>query len=582
MKKQRLLSLLLAITTVLAMIPTLFIVAAAERSETVTLTQKNANGYYDIPANAAAVVIDEITYVVIDSADQMNSVAATGGNNYILANDLDYTGKTFQRIKIDNKIFDGNGFAMYGYTLVDSDNGSGKGVGVSSFARPATGSEVIVRNLSIGKSDAMISVSSSFADSSAGAVFEYANATHTIENVTVYANITGSKGNTGGFAGNIVGAMTLTNCKFYGSLTDNNSGRLGGLVGKANGAALTMTNCVNYGTVKGSSNTGGFLGEITNSAANVIAFRNCVNYGTISSGSSTGGFIGSALNFMSLTVADCLNAGEIKGGSHTGGLAGYYSDTTTDVVRFASIGKMSGNRVGGIIGSTVPGTPHSNPCVISLKDSGLIAPITSTGRRSAIIANQTGKAPTVSGLVGTDSDSNPLTSIERTTVTLETGVKWLREKFPTQLFAMSDDGLSVVIVGSNDTAAVAETKFLQYKTGDSGLNIRVLGVLNDTDITKYANVGFDLTLKKNGEVKYAEVVTADTVYTSILANEENGLTTYTAEDLGATYLYALELLNIPTEGTYTIEVHAFATEIGAATPNYDNLVVITVVNGMIQ
>ena len=103
MKKQRLLSLLLAITTVLAMIPSLIVATAAERTETeVELTEqnKNADGYYVIPANAASVEIDGEIYTVVDSVEKMNTLAEAGNitENIILANDLNYTGKTFKKI----------------------------------------------------------------------------------------------------------------------------------------------------------------------------------------------------------------------------------------------------------------------------------------------------------------------------------------------------------------------------------------------------------------------------------------------------------------------------------------------------
>lgn len=541
MKKQRFLSLLLAITTVLAMSPSLFVATAAEATETVTLTQKNADGYYDIPDNAANVVIGDDTYIVIRSAAEMNEYASVGGANcYILAADLNYadTNGAFTKIKIDTGIFDGNGYSMYGYALKND----------SSFSGVSTSSNVRIRNITIGKSNAPIAVTSNVSTGNPvaiGLIFAYSNATHVIENVTGYATVTST-----GIA------------------------QAGGLIGQINGK-LTMKSCSFHGSVSGTKNTGGLIGQ-SGATTEII---DCVNYATVTSGSSTGGIIGATIAQPSLTVSNSVNAGPIKGGTHTGGLIGYFTDSPATVTNFANIGAITGNRVGGLIGSTVKGSG-----TLTMTDCGSIASATGTGRTSAIIANQTGVAPTVSGLVATSEDKGALTTIARTTVTVEEGVKWLREKFTSHLFAMSDDGLSVVIVGSNDTAAVAETKFLQYKKNANTIDVRLLGVFNDVsaNLNKYVSVGFELVLKKDGVVKHTETVTVDTVYTSILANENNTIKEYTAADLGAEFLYAVELTNIPTTGTYTIEAKAFATAIGAAEAIYDNLVVITVVNGVIQ
>ena len=155
------------------------------------------------------------------------------------------------------------------------------------------------------------------------------------------------------------------------------------------------------------------------------------------------------------------------------------------------------------------------------------------------------------------------------------------------VFAANDDGTAIVVVDSDvvDTDAVAEAKFLQYKktNNDTKMDIRVIGLLDKADLTGYANAGFILNLKQGNTSKYTDTVVTNTVYTSIKALDQNHeITTYTNTDLDAKYLYAVELYNIPTEGTFTIEVQAFVTGNGTTADSYDNLVVITVVDGVIQ
>ena len=119
------------------------------------------------------------------------------------------------------------------------------------------------------------------------------------------------------------------------------------------------------------------------------------------------------------------------------------------------------------------------------------------------------------------------------------------------------------------------------------MDIRVLGVINATDLTKYANVGFNVSVyDANGDAPVLlkefdpALTTTTTVYKSVKANEGGSITTYSASDLGATYLYALELQGIPMTGSYVFEITAFATE--GDTPVYDSVVTVTVVGGNIQ
>ena len=630
MKKQRLLSLLLAITTVIAMIPALSLPAMAADVQT----------QIDFPDNQTEYVADGVTYVVIRSVKQLNEALTADtahANSYILDADLNYNGETFKKIVLDKGIFDGNGHKMYGYSLVDQDNGSGKGTGISTFGGVSASSRVTVRNLTIGTNTNRISVESSFSGSSVGAVLAYSNATHWIENVTVYATINTNTVNVGGFAGNIVGSLTMKNCKFYGSINDTGAGYVGGLIGKVNSLSLTVENCENHGAVTSTKYAGGIAGSVIGDSD--VTLKTTVNYGAISNAEATGGMIGHLLldanstnvnienclnagavsanqsnqpkaggiigwhvaSGSSTTIQNCLNAGTVSGTGHIGGLIGWFQAANVSVTHFANIGTVNGRWAGGLIGSnSASGELNLTSCGSITTATG----ITGTSKRGAIIGNQAVTTlPVASKLFGTAVKNETTTSIEKEIIeTLESGVNKLRELtdaqgnkvFASYIFTSSDDGLSVEIVGISETAAVAETKFLQYKehtkeidgVATKLLDIRVLGVFNDTDLTKYANAGFEIVLKKDGVATHDKpiVETVTEVYSSIIANEDKGDTikTYTAADLGATYLFAVTLTNIPTTGNFTIEVRAFANEIGATETAYDNLVVINVENGAIQ
>ena len=131
MKKQRLLSLLLAITMVVAMVPAFSLPAMAADVQIQTdLSDESIK-------DGDPVTVNGVKYTVIKTVEYLNDTLlkddAVLNGNFILGADLDYSGKSFKRVMMDQGIFDGNGHKMYGYDLVDQDDGNGKGIGASTF-----------------------------------------------------------------------------------------------------------------------------------------------------------------------------------------------------------------------------------------------------------------------------------------------------------------------------------------------------------------------------------------------------------------------------------------------------------------
>ncbi|MBQ8213389.1 MAG: hypothetical protein IJZ80_05205, partial [Clostridia bacterium] len=267
-----------------------------------------------------------------------------------------------------------------------------------------------------------------------------------------------------------------------------------------------------------------------------LDMTNCVFKGSLTAeGGYNGGMVGWQAN-GTLNLDKCLNAGDITGTTGDAGIVDYIEKGTCTIQNCANIGATQNNFV------------HS------------------------------GTATTTDCISFTGAAGDP---------EIKTAIKQIRAMFPTMVFAANDDGTAIVVVDSDvvDTDAVAEAKFLQYKktNNDTKMDIRVIGLLDKADLTGYANAGFILNLKQGNTSKYTDTVVTNTVYTSIKALDQNHeITTYTNTDLDAKYLYAVELYNIPTEGTFTIEVQAFVTGNGTTADSYDNLVVITVVDGVIQ
>lgn len=143
----------------------------------------------------------------------------------------------------------------------------------------------------------------------------------TIQNVTVTANISSGADFNGLAMGGIVGEIrmarvNITNCAFNGSIistgTHSNEGSgFGGIIGKLHGATygITISRCVNNGTISGYQNVGGILGNSHNSGKNdFVSIQKCINTGDITSTNNVyaGGIVG-VIKQNSNGVVDILN-----------------------------------------------------------------------------------------------------------------------------------------------------------------------------------------------------------------------------------------------------------------------------------
>ena len=118
----------------------------------------------------------------------------------------------------------------------------------------------------------------------------------TIREVHSALNITISKANgdtkhVGGIAGTMASGSAINRCSFQGTITDEGSNTVGGLVGYADQSSNNISYAVNYGTVhsKGAAtNTGGILGYVN---YNGIKISYCVNVGSVTGNKENGGQI---------------------------------------------------------------------------------------------------------------------------------------------------------------------------------------------------------------------------------------------------------------------------------------------------
>ena len=156
----------------------------------------------------------------------------------------------------------------------------------------------------------------------AGSVYSN-NGLVTIQNVTVIANISKSDDFNGFAIGGILGevrqgTVNITNCAFNGSINGTNTNAksgFGGIVGHIyDGKSLTISKCVNNGSVTGSVNVGGILGGSIGAGGTALTISQCVNRGNItcSSNAYAGGIVGYVKqNGSAVTIQNNINYGNV-------------------------------------------------------------------------------------------------------------------------------------------------------------------------------------------------------------------------------------------------------------------------------
>ncbi len=196
-----------------------------------------------------------------------------------------------------------------------------------------------LKNLSVyGKVESL----NSGAETAGGIVGYVANG-GVIENLTSYVDVNG-KSTLGGVVGNAENnSSEVINCVNYGSVT----GTLWNLGGIAGSGGHNITNCVNYGNVhsSGSDNVGGIAGTTKNTGS----IKDCRNYGTIS---SVHGRVGGIAGLVNKPIVNCINYGDVNASWDSGGIVGCVNEgETASITGCINYGKVTGNTgMGGIFG----------------------------------------------------------------------------------------------------------------------------------------------------------------------------------------------------------------------------------------
>ncbi|MCD8017105.1 MAG: hypothetical protein LUE97_04785, partial [Oscillospiraceae bacterium] len=369
----------------------------------------------------------------------------------------------------------------------------------------------------------------------------------TIENVTVAGTVESSYSYTAGLVGYIKsGENSIKNCVNKADITATGS-YTGGLIGIVSSGieSVTVEDCVNEGSISGTSYVGGIGGYI---------YKNCYISGCLNSGAITatasssyaGGIVGYTYpGSESMEISDCGNEGTVTGNSYVGGIVAYAYRTTSGELILDGLyntGTVSGTSyVGGIVGrnrtslsnvynlGAVSGTAVSTGGIAG--NNYLKATVLSNAYNAGEVTYTSSDVTYTGGLlVGSVTSSSYLMYVDNAYYlsTLDgsavaSGSRYLYSN-STQV-ALTDDELAAMVKTSDELAALAET------LGDS--------FVTNTDSDYH--LGYPvLTWEETGEDEEAlQIITQPEDYTGTVGSTA----VFEVEATGSSLTYQWQYLN---------------------------------------
>ncbi|MBQ8849049.1 MAG: hypothetical protein IJ011_01795 [Clostridia bacterium] len=339
---------------------------------------------------------------------------------------------------------------------------------------------------------------------------------------------------------------TISGCVNYGAVNTNGFG--GGILGVAEGNAnnLTIEDCVNYGAIKEgnkSNRGGGILGYDNVTANNAITIDGCINYGNIG-GRSAGGVVGLGNVTNSLSVIkSCASLGDVKGDVGSGGITG----------------KLNGGTVINCIVGDISISTHTSTAVSAYVANEVIsgATVKNVLNLSNVTVATSGATVTTDALysIGDKTLAELLTIVNSDTGYTDGDVTYKFTDIAGRWASNSD--------GDNLVLATPEFEGYQLSAVDTATNkynVRLIATINDVKLANPCEYKFlGIEVSKDGGENYTPGY-VEYVYTSVMATGSGEQITYTAEELGGKYIYALRINNISATEDVELTIRTFATD----------------------
>ena len=283
-----------------------------------------------------------------------------------LANDIDVSGKLTTLTKEFMGVFDGNGNTISGLTqpLFQQFNGTVMNLTLrgeidatqDGFSDPRNAASFAL-NASNATASGLVSyvnVKTRAGDMNGGGLFGHVKDKNSFTDCRYYgeykAELTASSSAIGGIVGLCTPnsqAVSFVNCHFGGKITvtggvADQSAWIGGILGRASQAVISLKNCTSEGTIvssitDGKDYVGGILG-INGLASNSIEY--CVNKSRLTARVNAGGMVGGILE--NTEISFCVNYGEIQA-DNNGAFGGVGNDcvlTCVSSIDFSNIGRF--------------------------------------------------------------------------------------------------------------------------------------------------------------------------------------------------------------------------------------------------
>ncbi len=334
---------------------------------------------------------EQLSYLASLANATQTSNANTAGKYYKLTADIDLNGSAHAWTPIGIAtatafagVFDGNNKSIYNIYINDATT---LFAGLFGYPTGTSGTNVIIKNLTIAS----------------GSI-----------------TVTNSGSTAGAFAGRSVYTQFI-NCKNIINVSGYSG--VGGIVGTFGNSITTgiIEYCSNAGTISGSGASlyvGGIVGNssVNTSVSPISYIRYCYNTGAVNAVSSAGGIAGT--NSGTLTIQECFNKGTITAStSNSGGIVGYgygllnvLNCNNTGAVRSTHATSVAIN--GGILGN--PGTSGAGKyftAITNCYNTGAVTAVAAGSTLEAIAGLLAGTGASGTGSVVNSFYLNTLTGI---------------------------------------------------------------------------------------------------------------------------------------------------------------------------
>lgn len=371
----------------------------------------------------------------------------------------------------------------------------------------------------------------------------------------------------GGICADMRGIATYSKCINLGDITADASSSvnvyIGGIGGQCyNCTSVTIDKCANYGDVTANTGKSGvsFAAGIMGTSNKKVTVTDCANYGNITSFEAAGGIAGK-FTVNECVFTRCMNFGTIAGTEGAAesllraSIAANIAINNTDTTKFILIDScysVCTNAVG--INAAATATTGNVKYVYADKS---VETLVIGGTTTAECADNAAVFATYNEVFNangylTAENLKGQNAVENTSLSF--GDVWhVKESYPV-LAAV--DSINAGTATPDETGIYFEGT--QESTASDGkFNIRFVA---SVDNLNPQNVGFNIACVKSGDSTVLKTSKATTtVYNSIIADTDNGITAYSADSMSGSYIIALSVIGVPSEGTYTFVVSPTTT-----------------------